>query len=155
MILLPLSQGQFAVIDEADAHLAAHKWTLAKRDTVWYAYRRLPPGSPTSTEYLHHAVAGRPAPGFVVDHRDGDGLNCIRENLRHVTQSVNINNTTGTKAGCGCRGVRRRKSGRFAAYLNRDGRQENLGTFDTMEAARSARIAAEVGHFGVQPRRSY
>ena len=47
---------------------------------------------------VHYLVASRwlPAPteeGLIVDHIDGDRLNNCVENLRWVTQKVNMNNT--------------------------------------------------------------
>lgn len=40
---------------------------------------------------LHHALLP-PREGFVVDHRNGDGLDNRRSNLRYVTKSTNNRN---------------------------------------------------------------
>lgn len=143
MILLPLSQGLSAVVDDEDAHLAKHKWTLARRKGVDYAFRNLRPGPP-HTEYLHHAVNGRPPKGMVTDHRDGDGLNCRRSNLRNATKGTNaVNRST-----CSYRGIRQRPSGRWGAHLTVANRQVALGTFDTREEAQQARRSAAAVAFG-------
>lgn len=39
--------------------------------------------------YLHHFVCGKPLPGYETDHRDGNGLNNTRGNLRTVTVPQN------------------------------------------------------------------
>lgn len=56
------------------------------------------------TYYLTHLILGRPSKGFEIDHKDGDILNCQRENLRFVTFSQNqwnkgiqSNNSSGYK----------------------------------------------------------
>ena len=39
--------------------------------------------------YLHREIMGPLLPGQVVDHKDGNGLNCLRSNLRVTTQPDN------------------------------------------------------------------
>lgn len=41
---------------------------------------------------LHHFILGKPQEGYVVDHINGDPLDNRRENLRHVTYTVNAQN---------------------------------------------------------------
>ncbi len=55
--------------------------------------------------YLHTMILGR-REGHVVDHIDGDPLNCTRGNLRHVTCFANAANHPGIKKSkSGIRGV--------------------------------------------------
>lgn len=57
----------------------------------------------TSTIYLHQVVMerkGTPKPvtnkKIIVDHADGEGFNCRRENLRYATLSFNNKNINGS-----------------------------------------------------------
>lgn len=143
MIALPLSCGKQAVIDDDDAHLAAHKWSyLRGRNGNGYAVR----SHAGRFLYLHREVIGAP-PGAIVDHRDGDGLNCRRENLRLASHAQNLanrgrqrNNTSG------CKGVtwdRSREVWRVEIQVN--GRRANLGRFAMLEdAARAQRTASRI-----------
>jgi hypothetical protein len=85
---LPENQGLFAIVDD-DVHeaLAARKW---------YAHRAR--GSRTiyaktygefGWRYMHHFILV-PVAGKEVDHKDGNGLDNRRENLRHVTHKRNV-----------------------------------------------------------------
>lgn len=87
--------------------------------------------------------------GVKTDHKDRNGLNNRRCNLRNCSQSDNgcnrgpqrNNNSTGVK------GVYPHRSGRFYARITKDGRTRHLGTFDTVEDAEGAyRLAARELH---------
>lgn len=84
-ILLPLSRGLFASIDQSDSHLAEHKWSALKGVNTFYGMRWL--GGNTFI-LLHRAVLGYDGQDDI-DHIDGDGLNCSRDNLRIVSRTVN------------------------------------------------------------------
>ena len=43
--------------------------------------------------FMHHLVIGFPEQGFEVDHKDRNGLNNQKDNLRFVTKSQNQHNT--------------------------------------------------------------
>jgi hypothetical protein len=85
----------------------------------------------------------------IIDHRDGDPKNNRLSNLRRATQSQNCanrrlarNNTSGFK------GVSRRASGKWLAYISKNGRKRCLGRFETPEAAHEAYMAAAHKLFG-------
>lgn len=83
---LPLTSGRFAFVDEADfIRVNAFRWYELKRPgRSSYGYRR----NGSKTIYLHRYIMDAPD-GMDVDHRDGDGLNCRRENLRVCTHAQN------------------------------------------------------------------
>lgn len=98
---------------------------------------------------MHRAILGASL-GEEVDHRDGDGLNNIRRNLRACTHGRNtqnqrrpVHNTSGFK------GVSQ-KGNRWRAYIKFNGVQHHLGTYDSaIHAAKVYDRSAQrlFGHF--------
>lgn len=83
----------------------------------------------------------------VVDHIDGDYLNCHIGNLRGVTYRENsLNRKKPTNNTTGVIGVTKCKD-KFRASIYNDCKKINLGTFDTLEDAKEARKNAEE-HYG-------
>lgn len=83
------------------------------------------------------------SPSGTIDHANGDPDDNRWSNLRSATQSQNIanarirrDNTSGHK------GVRfHQEKGRWQAYLDFQGKRANLGYFDNLDDAISARLA--------------
>ena len=70
-----------------------------------------------------------------LDHKDNCGSNNRWDNLRPATHSQNMaNRKLNANNSCGHKGVVRRGS-RYRAYINKDGKRYNLGTFSTAEEA--------------------
>lgn len=133
-IAVPLTRGLHAFVSPEDAErVLAFKWHASPKSATadgFYAVR----GRSVSRVWLHRFVL-MALPPFAVDHIDGDGLNCTRQNLRIATQSVN-NHNRATINRSGYRGVTfepaRRK---WKATISNGGRTLNLGRFDNAEAA--------------------
>lgn len=88
-MLVPLTQGRFALIDERDAEAVARtRWSIS--GTGRYAVN-----TATGTVFLHRFIWGLSggAETPYVDHIDRDELNCTRANLRAATASQNIVNS--------------------------------------------------------------
>lgn len=131
-----------ALIDELDAHLAAHRWNVFHRpNATSYAMTKIRAvnGIIKSTA-LHREVMGA-ARGQIVDHVNGDGLDNRRQNLRIVTSQQNNWNRKATKKGSGFKGVSRHGPG-FRAQIREDGKILALGTFPSAVAAALAYDAA-------------
>jgi HNH endonuclease len=96
MKLLPLTQGYLAMVaDEDYERLRQYKWRLSKnQENKLYAKRAFSQDGWVRQVYLHHEVLGMISPprGYVVDHINGNGLDCRRENLRLCTQAQNLQN---------------------------------------------------------------
>lgn len=89
---IPLTRGKVTLVNDKDvAKLAGWTWRAVYRKgrNLWYAqgYRG---GLKTREDvYMHQLVAGAKR-GKIVDHKDGDGLNNRRRNLRHCTVRQNV-----------------------------------------------------------------
>jgi hypothetical protein len=138
-VWLPLGLGRFALVDEEDfERLSAEPWLF---DTsVGYAYRQRCGEHGKSKVYLHHIVldmTGR------VDHKDGDGLNNRRLNLRAADATANAWNGRAHVDGASrFKGVHRSR-GKWQAQICARGHRSHLGLFATeIEAARAYDTAA-------------
>lgn len=136
MKFIPLTKGKFALVDDQDFEfLSQWKWHAHRSDDCWYA-RRSVWTPPVKTIVSMHAQIISPPLGFNVDHRDGDGLNNQRFNLRQATQKQNccnqrlkITNTSGYK------GVYfNRKCEKWVAQIQ-NGKSISLGLFLSPEDA--------------------
>lgn len=90
-IQIRLTRGFVALVDPVDAHLASLRWyaQVFKNIPVVYAARRVRrPDGTSFIEYLHQAVLGLKG----IDHRDGNGLDCRRSNLREASKAQNQRN---------------------------------------------------------------
>jgi hypothetical protein len=105
---IKLTKGLYALVDDKDfERVNAHKWyaTLDSRGTKWYAKRHCKKHERKKWRAakirLHHFVLDivphKLPPGCVVDHGNDDGLDCLRGNLRVMTQTANMAKSHGWK----------------------------------------------------------
>jgi hypothetical protein len=154
-LLVPLTRGYFAVIDEADGD-AVGRWnwsaSISSDNRVIYAKRTVKTATSSRSLPLHGFLWrhwGMPACPQV-DHRDSDGLNNRRENLRAATGGQNSGNTRAHKdSASGIKGVRMHpRAHRWEARICSHGESRHLGLFDTAEEAAAAYAAAARAAFG-------
>jgi hypothetical protein len=80
-----------------------------------------------------------------IDHKDGDGLNNKRSNLRKVRPSANRRNLVRKRRNPYPTGVYYvLRSQKFNASITHNGHQKYLGMFDTMLEAYECRLRAEL-----------
>jgi hypothetical protein len=155
-IEIALTQGQVALVDLSDAHLATVKWRASTNPTsqTFYAVRTSP--RPNRTMICMHRVIleqmlGRPLKRTEqVDHINGAGLDNRRGNLRLASHAENMrnrgakrNNTSGYK------GVSfHRQRQKWRAQIMIDGRETHLGYFLTPEEAHAAYCEAAERYHG-------
>lgn len=86
---IPLTRGQFAMVDDSDfEYLNQFKWHAFKGKHTFYAARKFK----RDTTVLMHRFLLQAPKGMEGDHKDGDGLNNQRSNLRVATISQNRGN---------------------------------------------------------------
>ena len=150
MAELVLHSGHIALVDDGDlpAVLAAGPWWVQSR-RGWYVCRHVP--ITRTTQYLHRFLTGYP----MTDHKNGDGLDNRRANLRPCNNSQNQANRIHWNGTSGFRGVTRHHGGRWQATIGRDGRMVYLGLFATPEDAARAYDAAAVAAWGEYARPNF
>lgn len=143
MPLIPLSSrngfAAFVVVSINDiGWLHQWKWSLQRSQTL-YAIRKVGPRDKRTTVYMHREILarklGRPlSPTEEVDHRDKQGLNNKRSNLRLSNRGQNnTNRKTNRKGAIPYRGVYRCREHFKASIINR-----HIGVYATMEDAARA-----------------
>ncbi len=142
-MLIPLTQGKFAVIDEADYELVSgHKWFAHKphQRPSWYANANIRRDGRWGIIRMHRVIMDAPA-GMEVDHRDGDGLNNTRANLRLATKSQNMANRGAPRANkTGLKGAFPCGKG-WMSRIRHQGKQIYIGFYATPEEAHAAYAA--------------
>jgi hypothetical protein len=144
-VRLPLTRGMFALVDFEDLGLvnAAAPWSAMWNGSRWYVKNG-------EWIYLHRYVLNAPR-GLVVDHRDSDGLNNRRWNLRVATHAQNSANCIKPRLAGGTSS--RFKGidfchGRWVARIRAGGRRHFLGSFESEETAARAYDNAALEHHG-------
>jgi hypothetical protein len=91
MAVIELTQGKWMTISDSDVALTcAHKWWAVQLGrTAYYAATKIAGKRVLLHRLLMGLSVGDP---LMVDHRDGDGLNNTRENLRLATATINMRN---------------------------------------------------------------
>ena len=146
---IPLSRGLVALIDDDDAArvTAAGPWHYNPRGKG-YAQRNVrKPNGGKSTESLHTFVTG----WAYVDHRDGDGLNNQRSNLRQSDAQTNAANRLRRRDNSsGFKGVFPNRAGGqpWKAEIGAGSSKHYLGVFSSAEDAARAYDAAALEFHG-------
>jgi len=148
---IPLTRGKVARVSQADFQaVSLFSWYAFKNGATWYAARRtkLPSGKQPIT-FMHRFILDPPS-NLLVDHKDGDGLNNTRENLRAATRIENLwNAKTREDNQSGIRGVCwHQASGKWMARIEVHKKVLYLGLFGSIEEATEVRRGAEKKHYG-------
>jgi hypothetical protein len=144
-----LSQNKTAIVDDSDyERINRWKWSAHSNKGKWYAVRFVGTWPLQECIRMHRTILDAPA-GVLIDHRDGDGLNNTRSNLRLCNTIQNaqnrnkqINNTSGYK------GVSWAKwANSYRAQIWDNTKKIHLGYFKNAEdAARAYDVAAQKYH---------
>ena len=140
MATIFLTSGDFALVDEEDLE------TLIETDVPWHPWRH------GRNVYARRTINGVSQmmhrlllPGaLVVDHRNGNGLDNRRSNIRAVDHAANARNKrVRIDNKSGFRGVTQRASRKgWRAMITHEGKEHFLGTFEDPVVASAAWIEA-------------
>lgn len=129
------TEGKEALISECDLPNAeTYKWNYMLTKGREYAYTTI---RGSGRLYLHHLILPQ-REGLTVDHKDGNGLNNTRENLRYATHQQNLaNQKLSTANTSGYKGVVRNHYN-WMAQSKREGKRIYIGTYKTPQEAAEA-----------------
>jgi hypothetical protein len=128
-----VNSDKVALVDDEDyAQVTQHRWLIAHTTKhINYAYDG-------KGLYLHVLLMGEQA-GKIIDHKDLDGLNNQRINMRFATRAQNIQNSRAQKGGASkYKGVARWGSNLWQAGIKFNYIRYGLGIFtDEKDAAKA------------------
>lgn len=136
-VKVPLSRGKVALIDPEDAaRVLRHRWTASYGKAGWKAYFSHSINGKTHSVYLHQLVMGH-RKGLMIDHRNGNGLDCRKRNLRFCTNSQNSQNRRRKKNNqTGYKGIFLiKETGMWVAEIVVNGVRHRLGRYRSSEEA--------------------
>jgi len=148
--------GRVALVDDEDyEYLSQFNWYAYKKTNSYYAMRTAKiDGSKRKGVQMHREILKVPR-GFMVDHRNGNGLDNQRHNLRKATcrqnqhnRKPNYNSTSRYK------GISLDK-GRWVASLWKNKKRLYIGSFDSEEHAALAYDLWAIDLFGEYARTNF
>ena len=139
---IPLTQGKFAIVDDEDFDmLSKFKWCSHKDGCTSYAIRCAYDLATRkqNTVRMHRVITGA-VKGQIVDHKNSDGLDNRRSNLRFCSQQENCwNKKPHRNALSKFKGVMLcRRNQKWLAGIRSNGKNFYLGLYDNeVDAARA------------------
>lgn len=152
MKLIPITKGKFAMVDDdMFDRLSAFKWFAQHSGNTWYACRHPPMimGKRIGLIHMHRVVLEKHRRRGKVDHRDRNGLNNQRSNLRPATNLGNAaNKAPGVTNKTGYKGVFFFKSrNKYSANIQSKNGDAFLGYYDSpVDAAKAYNEAAKAAY---------
>lgn len=143
-------KGRYALVDDADyERLSQYKWWVNGGGyAVRYKNHTLEKGKYKRLYFWMHREVAQIASEHEVDHIDNNRLNNCRDNLRQATSAQNKMSKPKARYAkethSQYKGVTRHVTGRWHAYISKDGRRISLGYYDDeVDAALAYDKAAE------------
>lgn len=150
-------KGYKVLIDEDDyERVSRHGWSYKDKGHPYFhaSISDISSAHPTS---LHRFIMGCvPGDGIYIDHINGNTLDNRKSNLRRCEAKGNCRNSAKPKNNTsGYKGVRKGKSGLYAAFIKVNYRQISLNMWDTPEDAAYAYDIAALYYFKEFARLNY
>lgn len=149
LLWVQLSEEKWTVCDAIDFEsIAGRKWYAAHDRAVIYARAQdVNPSSGKRTVIQFHRLILNPPKGLVIDHRNHNGLDNRRCNLRICTVSENTVNSRRNATSTGYVGVRIGDNC-YIASIHINGKLKQLGRFSNLKEAIAVRKSAEKKYYG-------
>lgn len=144
LAFVPLTKGFEAVFDIDDVSIVeGYNWHASVEKYAIYAVRTVVVDGVKCALGMHRAIMGAKT-GELVDHRDRNGLNNQRSNLRIATREQNMWNRKTSRVSRGGLIGAHWDSDRncWSSVIQVNGRVKKLGRFKTAEEAHQAYVAA-------------
>lgn len=142
-----LTQEKVAIVDDGNfERLNQHKWYALRSGNTFYAARKKKIENKRAVVLMHREVLDSRPGDPIVDHRDGNGLNNARKNLREAVSGQNQMNSHGYLGSLSkFKGVSIcKRSKKWRACIQINGKKKHLGYFnDEQEAAKAYDKAAK------------
>lgn len=139
---LVLASGKVLIIDSSDYDkVSKYAWHSKKSRSTYYAVHKSYTSSGSLVIPMHRYILDAPK-GSIIDHKNGNGLDNRRANLRFVTRQYNRANSLENKNKLDSlpKGVYKSKSKRnpYRAVLRTNGKNYHLGYYPTISEAHIA-----------------
>jgi len=146
---IPLTKNRFAKVDPEDyIWLSQFRWFCNRRPHTSYAIRNAGEGKERKKVLMHREIMETPR-HLVCDHRNRNGLDNRKQNLRNCTKQENGMNRLGQKNGTSrYKGVcRHKRMKKWVACIKANGQKRHLGYFvSEVSAAKAYDEAARKYH---------
>ena len=141
--------GLFAQIDNEDfCEISKYRWWPDANHNKFYAQTEVRKKGKRMCVSMHHIIIGK-REGFQIDHKDGNGLNNKKSNLRHVTSGQNKMNSESKGGISQYKGVFFiKKNKKWEAQIRKNKKLHHLGCFLSEEDAAYAYNKAAIEMFG-------
>ena len=150
---IQLTQGKVAMVDDADYEwLNQWKWYAHKhpKGSSFYAIRNCCQNGKWISIKMHRIILGLTDPKVPADHKDGNGLNNQRYNLRGCNRAENNRNVPPKRCGFSqYKGVALiKKTGKWNVRIRHNSKALHIGNYDTAEEAAKAYNEAAIKYHG-------
>lgn len=140
MKAIELTRGMVAVVDDDDFdRLAQYNWRYSGRKRGGHAARVVYINGKQASILMHREIMNPPS-DLEIDHINGNGIDNRKQNLRVATHAQNLRNQTVRSTNkLGVKGVcLTRQKDKYRATITTNGKQKQIGVFNTVEEAKAA-----------------